>query len=151
MPFINSWIHFVWSTKNRLPYLKKEILNKMIFHIKDYGVNKDIYIDFVNGHFDHIHMLVSMKADQSISEIAQKIKGESSYWINKNSLTEIKFGWQNEYYAVSISSGDIHEVREYIRNQEKHHKNKTYDEEIEELQRDFNFHCSGFKPNVNYE
>ena len=107
MPYINSWMHLVWSTKNRLPYLKEEILRQLIYHIKDYGNNKGLHIDYVNGHIDHIHILISMKAKQSLSGSVHSIKGESSYWLNKNKLTEIEFEWQSDYYAVSISPRDV--------------------------------------------
>jgi len=118
--------------------------------MKNYGKIKGIHIDHIDGHIDHIHILISMKANQSIAEIVQKIKGESSYWINKNDLTEIKFGWQSEYYAASLSSANIQGMREYIKNQQKHHKDKSYDEEIEELQKEINFNCTGFKPSADF-
>ena len=31
------------------------------------------------------------------------IKGESSFWATKNLKWDGKFGWQNEYFAVSVS------------------------------------------------
>ncbi|MEX2512456.1 MAG: transposase [Cyclobacteriaceae bacterium] len=57
------------------------------------------------------------------------IKGESSFWINKLKLTLEKFEWQDEFFAVSVSESMIDRVRDYIRNQEKHHKRKTFQEE----------------------
>ncbi len=33
----------------------------------------------------------------------QLIKGESSFWLNKNGLTREKFESQDEYFAVSVS------------------------------------------------
>ena len=63
----------------------------------------------------------------------QLIKGESSFWINKNNLTKMKFEWQDEYYAVSVSESMIENVRTYIKNQEKHHKGKPFNEEYNRL------------------
>lgn len=61
------------------------------------------------------------------------IKGESSYWINKNELTEEKFSWQNDYYVASVSKSHLKRVRDYIRNQEIHHSSQTLSDEIEEI------------------
>ena len=57
------------------------------------------------------------------------IKGESSYGINKNQLCKQKFEWQDEYFAISVSESMLDETREYIKNQEDHHKTKTFEQE----------------------
>jgi REP-associated tyrosine transposase len=132
MPYIKIWIHAVWTTKNRKQYLKKDIRNNVFEHIKSYADDQRIHIDFINGYVDHVHCLISLYADQSVAEIMQLIKGESSYWINKNKLTDEKFVWQEEYYAASISKTHVKKLRDYIRNQEMHHSSQTLDDEIEE-------------------
>jgi REP element-mobilizing transposase RayT len=75
----------------------------------------------------------------SLSKTMQLIKGESSHWINKNSLTTHKFEWADEYYGVSISESHLNRVRAYIRNQEIHHKVKTWDEEADDFIRKYGF------------
>jgi len=134
MPFVKVYIHFVWSTKNRMPLLEtKEIGDKVWFHVRENAIKKGIFIDFVNGHSQHCHCLVSLGIDQNISKIMQLIKGESSFWINKAGITKDKFEWQDEYYGVSVSESMIEKVRNYIKNQEIHHRSKSYDDEIDEL------------------
>jgi REP element-mobilizing transposase RayT len=133
MPFIKCWIHFVWSTKDREPFLTKDIRYKVFQHIKENAKVKDIFIDFINGYDDHVHCLVSIGIDQTLSRIMQLIKGESSYWINKEKLTKSKFEWQEEYFAVSVSESGIDKVREYIKNQETHHQHKTFQQEYDEF------------------
>jgi putative transposase len=134
MPFTKVYIHFVWSTKNRMPLLEtKEIRDKVWFHVRENAIKKRIFIDFVNGHSQHCHCLVSLGIDQTMSKIMQLIKGESSFWINKAGLTKDKFEWQDEYYGVSVSESMIEKVRNYIKNQEIHHRSKSYDDEIDEL------------------
>lgn len=86
MPFVKTWIHLVWSTKNREPFLTKEVRQKIFVHIRENAKEKGIYIDFINGHIDHVHCLVSLGVNQSIAKTVQLIKGESSFWINKNNL-----------------------------------------------------------------
>ena len=134
MPFVKVYIHFVWSTKNRTPYLNTPELRKKVWlHIRENAKIKGIFIDLVNGYQDHCHCLVSLGIDQNISQVVQLIKGESSFWINKNKLTKEKFGWQDEYFAISISESAIDPVRNYIMNQENHHKKKSYQEEYDDL------------------
>jgi len=140
MPFVKVYIHFVWSTKNRFPYLKTfELRRSMWRHIKENSEKKDIFIDFVNGYNDHCHCLVSLGVDQTISKVMQLIKGESAYWFNSQKLIIDKFEWQDEYFAVSVSESSIERVRNYIKNQEKHHYKKSFQEEYEEMIDKFGF------------
>jgi putative transposase len=134
MSFVKVYIHFVWSTKNRYPYLAtKELRLKVWNHIRENAKKKGIFVDFVNGYSEHCHCLVSLGIDQTIQKVMQLIKGESSYWINKNGLTNEKFDWQDEYFAVSVSESMINIVREYIKNQEEHHQKKTFQHEHDEF------------------
>jgi|SRR5690554_1929515 len=134
MPFVKVYIHFVWSTKNRYPFLNtKELRSKVWNHILENAREKGIFVDFVNGYSDHCHCLVSLGVDQTIKKIMQMIKGESSFWINHNELIKEKFQWQDEYFAVSVSESRIPIVREYIKNQERHHSKKSFQQEYDEF------------------
>lgn len=134
MPFIKVYIYFVWSTKNRFPFLNSlELREKMWKHIKENGKEKGIFIDFVNGYSDHCHCLVSLKSDQTIQKVIQMIKGESAFWFNNQNFILEKFGWQDEYFAVSVSESMIENVRNYIRNQETHHSIKSFDDEYNKM------------------
>ncbi|HOY12488.1 MAG TPA: IS200/IS605 family transposase [Saprospiraceae bacterium] len=140
MSFVKVYIHFVWSTKNRFPHLdSKETRLKVWQHIRENARQKGIYVDHVNGYSDHCHCLVSLGIDQTIQKVMQMIKGESSYWINKNNLTSNKFDWQDEYFAVSVSESALDRVREYIKNQDEHHGIKTFQEEYDEFIMKFGF------------
>jgi REP element-mobilizing transposase RayT len=69
----------------------------------------------------------------------QLIKGESSYWINKNNLIQQKFEWQDEYFAVSVSESGITSVRNYIINQEEHHRKSFFQEEYDNFIAEYAF------------
>ena len=113
MSWIRIWVHLVFSTKNREPYfVSKEMRQEVIDHIKSNAKKKDIWLEEINGHKEHIHCLISLGKDQSISKVAQLIKGESSKWINDEKLTNTKFSWQDDYWAVSESH--ITNVKDYI-------------------------------------
>lgn len=131
--YYKIWIHVIWSTKNRQPFLQKEIRQKVLNHIHKKSQSEGIYIDTINGMPDHIHCLISINPKYSISEIINKIKGESSHWINHQSLLNIQFAWQNGYSAFSVSESQIEKTRKYIINQETHHKKITFIEEVDKL------------------
>ncbi|MBE9492193.1 MAG: IS200/IS605 family transposase [Bacteroidetes bacterium] len=139
MSFIKIFVHFVWSTKNRQALLTKNIRYKVFNHIRENAKTKNIYIDFINGYNDHVHCLISLNDDLSIGKIAQLIKGESSYWINKNKLTKSKFEWQDEYMAIGIGEEKIPLVREYIAKQEEHHKKTTFKQEYHKFVKRYGF------------
>ena len=81
MSFVKIWIHAVWGTKNREPILTREARVKLFEHIKQNEKSKDIYIDFINGYTEHVHCLLTLNADMSISKALQLIKG--SYILGK--------------------------------------------------------------------
>lgn len=140
MPFIKVYIHLVWTTKNRTPFLEtKEIRQKVWNHIKENSIKKGIFIDYVNGYSDHCHCLISLGSNQTIEKVMQLIKGESSFWINQQKLTKEKFQWQTEYFAVSVSESIVEKVRSYIKNQENHHSKKSFQEEYEQFIQKYNF------------
>lgn len=129
MPYTKVLVHLIWSTKNREKLIKKELKPVLLEHIKENAKEKSIYIDKINCVEDHIHILFSLGREQSVSKVVQLIKGESSYWWNKNSISKYKFEWQDEYIALSVSDSIADKVREYIMNQEEHHRIKSFDEE----------------------
>ena len=139
MPFVRIWIHLVWATKNRQPLLTKDIRQKIFAHIRENASKKNIYIDFVNGYTDHVHCLISLNQEQTTAKVAQLIKGESSFWINKNKLCKENFEWQDDYFAVSVSESGVNRVREYIKNQEIHHGTKTFQQEYDEFIEKYGF------------
>jgi REP element-mobilizing transposase RayT len=139
MSYTKIWIHLIFSTKNREYYIDSELKTKLIPHIKENAASKKIYIDSLNCTSDHIHILLSLGTEQAISNTARLIKGESSFWINKNKLCKYKFEWQEEYLAFSVSESIVNKVREYIKNQEEHHKKKTFDEEYQLFMKKYGF------------
>ena len=139
MSFIKVYVHYVWATHNRNPYLTNEIRQDVFNHIRENAKTKNIYIDFINGYTDHVHCLVSLNDDLGIGEIAKLIKGESSFWINKNKLTKQKFAWQNEYLAVGVGDEKLKIVRNYIANQEDHHNRVSFNQEYDKFIKRYGF------------
>jgi putative transposase len=131
MSWVRVYMHMVFSTKNREPFLNSSALRKNVFqHIKKNAEEKGIWLDCVSGYQDHAHCLISLGKEQSISKVAQLIKGESSFWINQNNLTSEKFVWQDDYWVVGVSEKHLESVRKYIHNQEQHHSKQSFTNEI---------------------
>jgi putative transposase len=118
MGYIKIWVHLVWTTKNREPVLSTDSRKQI---------------------FSHIHCLVSLGSGQNIDKIVQLLKGESSCWINKGNLLHKRFVWQSEYFAVSVSESSLNRVRDYIVNQEEHHRRKSFQEEYDEFMTRYKF------------
>jgi len=133
MAFVRNWLHCVWGTKSKVAFLTSQNKVEIFSHIRENAKQKGIHIDMINGHQDHVHCIVSLNADQSVTKVMQLIKGESSFWINKNSIVKESFEWAHEYFAVSVSESQIDKVRDYIRNQEEHHQKKSWEEEYKEF------------------
>ena len=143
MSYVKVWIHAVWGTKNREPYLTKAVRNILFSHIKENAKAKGIYIDLINGHLEHIHCLIALNADTSISKTLQLLKGEAAKWANENNLVEDKLEWAHEYFAISVSESIVDKVRDYIKNQEEHHKKVTYQQEYESFIKKYGFMIHG--------
>ena len=139
MSYVRIWLHCVWGTKNRIPFLNDSNKKPILEHIKENAKSKGIYIDFINGHREHIHCIISLNKDQQLSNLIQLIKGESSFWINKNQLVQGKFEWADEYFAVSVSESQINSVRNYIKNQDEHHRRKSWEDEYNEFINKYHF------------
>ncbi len=77
--------------------------------------------------------MVGLNPVLSPSKVVNLLKGESSNWINNGNFIEREFTWQQGYSAFSVSPSKLNKVREYIRNQETHHKKMTYREEVDKF------------------
>lgn len=134
MSLILVYIHIVWVTKKRIPYLhSKELRKRTWYHILEYAKLKEIKIDHINGYTDHCHCLIQLKSNQNIQSIVQLLKGESSHWLNEQKSLDEIFQWQAGFYAASVSPSNLSIVRKYIRNQEQHHQTNQICDELDQL------------------
>ena len=125
--------------KEPTTFLSDEIRPSVFQHMRDNAKKKDIFLDFINGYREHVHCLISLGVTQTIADTVRLIKGESSHWINQNSLVQGKFEWQHEYFAVGVCESLLDVTRNYIRNQEDHHSRKGFDEEFDLMLEKYGF------------
>jgi putative transposase len=83
----------------------------------------------INGVEDHIHILIGVRPNQSISDLMQDVKGSSSKWINEQDFMKSTFKWLAGYGAFSYSKSHISNVIHFIERQEEHHRKISFREE----------------------
>lgn len=133
MSYVKVMVHCVWGTKYREPILQHEKRASLFHHILGNARTKDIFIDTIGGYNDHLHCLISLGAEQNVSKVVNLIKGESSHWANVNNHFGTRLEWADEYFAGSVSESSLDKVREYIKNQEEHHRKITFAEEYKQF------------------
>ena len=139
MSYVKIWLHCVWSTKNRTCTIPMSFRPAVLKHFRENAAEKNIVLDYINAHEDHVHALLNMGKEQNLSTIMQYLKGESSFWINSQKILSYPFSWQDDYFAVSISHSHIDRVRKYIKNQDEHHKNMDWETEAELIMKKYGF------------
>ena len=83
----------------------------------------------VGGRPDHIHILTTLPKTMSMADFARAVKADSSKWIRKIAPCYQDFAWQEGYGAFSVSPTLIAKTTQYIRNQEEHHRKRSFQEE----------------------
>lgn len=120
--------HFVFCTKNRHPWFPPSIRDRVHEYVGGVIHGLDGFPHAVGGTADHIHVFAGLRATHSIADVMRELKSESSRWIHKE-LRLAGFAWQEGYGAFTVSASNIESVRNYVLNQEQHHRVKTFQEE----------------------
>ena len=125
--------HLIFSTKNRIPYLKPEIEQRIWTYLGGIARHHKMIPIQIGGFDDHIHALLGAPPTISASQIAQHLKGESSKWIHENFPALANYAWQESYSVFAVSKSNIEAVVEYIQKQREHHQRKSFEEEYREF------------------
>ncbi len=131
--FSQLYTHLVFAAKYRERLLKKEIRPEIFSYISGIITNRKHKSIIINGMLDHIHIFIGLNPNDKISDLVSAIKKSSSTFINDKSWFRGKFHWQDGYGAFSYGKSQIDDVYNYIKNQEIHHKKRTFREEYIEL------------------
>jgi len=126
-------IHFVFAIKHRYGIINTTWKDELYKYITGVIQNNNHKLICINGMPDHVHILVGLRPTQSVSDLMQDIKGNSSKWINGKRLVAGKFEWQEGFGAFSYGKSQIKDVIRYIENQEHHHKKKSFLEEYRDF------------------
>ena len=127
--YTELYYHFVWSTRERYPYIGDRVEERLFGFIRWKCGELDVMVHALNGMPDHIHLACTLPTKLSISEFVEKVKGTSSRFINSkaaeaNELETCLF-WQGGYGAITVSTSGLRRVVEYVDNQKIHHNTGT--------------------------
>ncbi len=127
--YTQIYIQIVFTVQNRLSLINLEWQDELYKYITGIVQNNGHKLIAINGMPDHVHIFIGMKPTQSLSDLIQDVKGNSSKWIHEKKFINGKFEWQAGFGGFSYSISQINSVVKYIENQKNHHKKTTFTEE----------------------
>jgi REP element-mobilizing transposase RayT len=130
-------LHLIFAVQNRKSLIQNSWKDRLYEYITGIVQTNTHKMIIINGMPDHLHIVIGMRPIQSLSDLMQDIKGSSSKWINENKLVQSKFKWQEGHGAFSYNKSLLPKLVAYIKNQEAHHKKKTFIEEYKDFLKAF--------------
>jgi len=129
--YMQLYVHMVWGTWDRLPLLVGGVKDAAYACIRAKCKELGAKVIELGGVADHVHLLVELPTTRCIADLAKEAKGSSSHLVNHEVQSAGAFKWQGGYAAFTVSKSLGPTVREYIRNQEEHHRAGTTDKDAE--------------------
>jgi putative transposase len=123
MPHDRLFYHFIWSTKNRQPWIFPELEKQLFDSIRSKAIGLDGRVLAVNACRDHVHLVATVPPSISLSNFIGQVKGISSLRINESDLLPIKFNWQEEYGVFTLDETSLSACIFYVEKQKEHHTN----------------------------
>src|SRR5678815_3550568 len=124
--------HLVFSTKERFPFITKDWRSTLHAYLGGIVKGIDAVPLAVGGVEDHVHLLIGLRATHRLDYVLRDIKADSSAWVH-DVMGRRKFEWQAGYLGVTVSPSQIERVKNYVLNQEAHHRRQTFQEEYLEM------------------
>ncbi len=122
--YVQCLMHVVFSTKERRQMIPRESQSRLWTYIGGICKKEGVFVREIGGMPDHVHLLIQQPPTMALSDIVQAIKAGSSQWMGP------KFAWQRGFGGFSVSASNADAVVRYIRDQEKHHRKMSYEDEI---------------------
>jgi REP element-mobilizing transposase RayT len=126
-------VHVVFSTRQRVDFIDPALRTNLYPYMAGIVRRKGATLLALGGMPDHVHALIRLKADLSLSDLVCAFKAVSSKWVHEKPDPIPEFAWQEGYAAFSVSPSREAAVRSYILNQEAHHRRADFKEELIEL------------------
>ncbi len=147
--YTQLYIQFVFAVQRRISLIQPDWETELYKYITGITQNHEHKMIAINGMPDHIHIFVGLNPKQSISNLMQIIKGESSEWINARGFVDGQFSWQGGYGAFSYSRRQLDQIYHYVMNQKLHHQKESFLIEYTRLLEEFDVQYDSryiFKP-----
>ena len=128
------FLHLVFSTKNRAPFLREKSVRE-VTHEYLGGVSKTLGCApiRIDGTEDHVHLLARFGRTLTIADWVKEVKRVSSVWFHERDGNTGPFEWQNGYGVFSVNHKDLDQIVAYIRGQEEHHRQASFQDELRRL------------------
>ena len=131
--YTNLLYHVVFSTKNRQPLITSECETRLYDYIGGTVRKQGGVALAVNGTADHVHLLVKLRPDKSVSDVLRDLKANASGWLHEVFPDLRHFSWQNGYGAFTVSTSQVGRVSEYISTRKAHHRRHSFRDELAAL------------------
>jgi REP element-mobilizing transposase RayT len=122
--------HLVWSVKKREPLLDISFQVPLHQSIKQEIRRSGAKLYEIGSVVDHIHLLVEVTSTISVSNLMQNLKTTTTHLIKSKNEKLANFCWQEGYGVFSVGKPALEVVSNYVRNQEAHHSQKTFEQEL---------------------
>jgi REP element-mobilizing transposase RayT len=136
--YTQIYIHVVFAVEGRQNLIAPEHNDELQKFITGIVSGQKQKLIAINNMPDHLHLLVGLRPDSSLSDLVRDIKAGSSKFIHEKRWVAGRFLWQEGFGAFSYSRSQLGAVIRYIQNQQKHHAKKSFREEYIELLEKFN-------------
>jgi REP element-mobilizing transposase RayT len=127
--YLSLHYHLVFSTKGREPMIAMAWRAKLHGYLRGIADGLAGQCEIVGGTDDHVHLLVRLNATHRLADFMRELKKASSIWVHGD-MSRPEFVWQEGYAAFTVSASAVDEVRRYIENQEEHHRERSFREEL---------------------
>ena len=127
------YAHLIFSTKHRKPFLDDEVRPRVNAYLATIVRNLDSQHVVVGSVADHVHILFDMGKMHPPVKFVEKVKRESSKFIKTLGTKYQNFYWQRGYGMFSVSPTHRSDVETYVREQEEHHRTKSFQDEYREF------------------
>ena len=127
--YLSLRVHLVWATKDRRPWLDPEWRSRLFACAAAVIGKSSGKLLCAGGTRDHIHLYLEPPSTLALSDLVNGIKTTTSKWIHDTIPHRREFRWQHGYGAFSVTSFEDGHLRDYIRNQEAHHRKHPFTRE----------------------
>ena len=128
--FTNLLVHSIFSTKERSPVINSDLKPRLFGYMGGIIRESKGTLIAANGPADHVHLLMLMPQDTALSDLMRVVKANSSRWVHQEWPGLRAFAWQVGYGAFSVSQSNTETVKQYIAEQEEHHRRVSFQEEF---------------------
>jgi REP element-mobilizing transposase RayT len=127
------YVHLVWATWDRLPLISMQIEAAVYAAILAKCRELQCQPVRIGGIPDHVHLLVRLHPNVSVSELMKNVKGSSSHLVTHQVASGEFFKWQGSYGAFSLSEADLPALCSYIEQQKEHHTSGGINQDWEKV------------------